>query len=61
MYISYLAIYRLCNVKQLKQDIKSPCSPHLWNAGKSMSAPYEWYARVTNAIHRFVHSNWQPW
>jgi len=29
IYISYLAIYRLLNVKQLKQDIKSRCNPHL--------------------------------
>jgi len=27
--ISYLAIYRLFNVKQLKQDMKSRCNPHL--------------------------------
>ena len=20
-----------------------------------------WYARAANAIHRFVHSNWQLW
>jgi len=26
--MSYLAIYRLFTVKQLKQDIKSRCSPH---------------------------------
>jgi len=28
IYISYLAIYRLFKVKQLKQDIKSSCNPH---------------------------------
>jgi len=26
--ISYLPIYRLFNVKQLKQDMKSRCNPH---------------------------------
>jgi len=26
--VSYLAIYRLFNVKQLKQDMKSRCNPH---------------------------------
>jgi len=26
--ISYLAIYRLCNFKQLKQDMKSRCNPN---------------------------------
>jgi len=43
-------------VKQFKQDIKSRCNPHFFqNAWKSMCS------RVTNAIHRFVHSNWQLW
>jgi len=28
IYISYLAIYRLFKIKQLKQDIKSSCDPH---------------------------------
>jgi len=59
--MSYRAIYRLFNVKQLKQDIKSRCNPHLYDAWKSMCSTKDWYARATSAIHRFVHSNWQLW
>ena len=45
-------IYRLCNIKQLEQDIKSRCNLHfLWNAWNlKCSILYEWHARATNAI-----------
>ena len=62
LYISCFAIYRLFNVKQLKQDIKSRWThTYKMHENRCVLLKSDMHVHATNAIHRFVHSNWQLW